>query len=596
MKYVVIVSALGLALTGCSASDASGANADLGNSASDMGAAADAGSCATIKVTPVQGTAPTTLTAVAQVSTGAKPTWSVSTPAGFITPQLDSSGLIATVQANDPGSYLFHVEFAGGSPCPGNGSALVVAPSALGQAYRVRLSPPASSQLPQQDKLITIYGDTPQTNADLILDAGGSFGGVLKSSTGAIAGEVQLFPQSGPEVRVAVGTNGSFSLPIRLDAMYRLLLIPKDAALAPHLIGPVDGATLATMSTIVGAGEPFSGVLHDPLAAPLSGARVALRAGVLPSGLGTSIVDGSFALRAEAGTYQLAAAADGWPEITLDGVVVVAGGSSVTLDQALTRFAVTLRVLRSDGLTPVAGAQVHLRSLPLAGAATITASDGPHSASGVARLERTTSSDGTLAVANLPAGTYDIFIETPDLGTAALDGTSGLRVVVSGAASIDLVLSARVPLTGHVRTPVGAVVAGARVRAIPKGAGPIVETTTLADGSYALALAKGVPVDLVIDPPASAALSSVRTHLGALDGALGGALPSTAEVMLGPGLQIGGNVLGPSAAPLGGVGIDVLCVSCGDSVPIAHGESNAVGAYTVSLPNPGLSVLDAGTD
>ena len=53
MKFVVIVSALGLALTGCSASDASGANADLGNSASDMGAAADAGSCATIKVTPV---------------------------------------------------------------------------------------------------------------------------------------------------------------------------------------------------------------------------------------------------------------------------------------------------------------------------------------------------------------------------------------------------------------------------------------------------------------------------------------------------------------------------------------------------------------
>jgi len=255
-----------------------------------------------------------------------------------------------------------------------------------------------------------------------------------------------------------------------------------------------------------------------------------------------------------------------------------------------------LRVLRSDGTTPVAGAQVRLRSLSIAGAATVIAPDGPHAAPGVARLVRTSAADGTLGAAKLPAGTYDVFIETPDLGTAALDGTSGLRIVVSAAASVDLVLGARVTLTGDVRTALGTPVAGARVRAVPVGAGPVRETMSTADGSYTLSLAKGVPVDLIVDPPLLSPLASSRQRIGASDGSLGGALPSTADVSLGAGLQIGGNVRGPSAAPLPGVGIDVLCVSCGDPTPIAHGESNAGGGYVVALPDPGTGALDAGTD
>ena len=114
MRAIMLLSAL--ALGGCASGDSAGANADGSWSASDLGVSYDAGSCATVKVTPVQGTAPTTLTAVAQVSTGAKPSWSVQTPSGIIAPALDSSELIATVQANAPGSYVFHVSFSGGLP------------------------------------------------------------------------------------------------------------------------------------------------------------------------------------------------------------------------------------------------------------------------------------------------------------------------------------------------------------------------------------------------------------------------------------------------------------------------------------------------
>jgi hypothetical protein len=564
----------------------------------DLGALGDLGQCTSVKVTPSMGTAPVTLTATALVSTGATPTWSVSTPSGVYVPmKQDASGLVVSWEATDPGTYAFRVEFASGYPCPGQGSALVIAPTSIGQPYRIRLTPPASSGLPQQDKLITVYGNTPQTDAELVLEAGSSFGGIMHAAAGPIAGEVQLLPMSGPEFDVAVDTSGSFALPIRLDGNYTVVLIPADPSLAPRAIGPMLGAALTSAQMTVDPGAPVSGIVHDESAAPLAGARIALRAGPVPSGLGTTAADGSFALRAEPGTYQFAAAAEGWPEVSFDGVAVTASGLSLTLDHVLTRNAVALRVLRADGLTPVAGAKVALRSGALTGAAQIDTGSGPQGIPGVARLVRTSAPDGSLGAMTLPSATFDVLVDASDLGGSVPEGTTGLHLVVSGAGAIDLLLAQHVALSGHVRDSAGKVVVGARVRAVVTGGSASVRSTvTDASGAYSLLVAAGVPVDLFVDAPPLAKLASSRVHLGASDGSMGGALPSGADVVLPPGLPIAGTVRGPSTAPLAGVGVDVLCLSCNDPTPIAHGESDATGAYQVSLPDPGVMHADLGTD
>jgi hypothetical protein len=578
---------------GCAAnSEGIDPNHDLGAS-SDMGFPNfDLGECAVVRVSPSNAVAPTTLTAVAQVQATSEPSWTVTGPSGGITPAfLDTSGLSVQVEADEPGTYTFRVQFASGYPCPGTSSAFVVAPSAQGKVYRLRLTPPGSAGLPQQDRLVTVYGGSPKTDQDLFLEQGTLWGGVLRNGTAAIAGEVHLLPVGAPELKVAVGASGSFSLPVRVDLTYRVLLVPKDPALAPRLLGPLAGADLFNASTTVGAGQPVSGVIRDELGTALSGAHVALRAGPLPSGLGDSALDGSFALRAEPGSYQLAAAADGWPDLLLDGVSVPQGGVTLGLDHALTRASVAFRVLGTDGVTPVAGARVRVRSLPVPGAATVTWPGGSAQATAVARLLRQSGSDGTLGAAQLPSGTYDVLIEPSDAGMP----TTGLRKIVSGSGPIDLVLAARVALSGVVRDENGLPVGSARVRLIGLAGTVLRETLTAGDGGYTILLDAGVPAELHVEPPVSAMLAAARVHLGSSDGALGQALPATTDVTLGAGLPIAGTVRGPNAAPLPGVAVDVLCLSCGDSTPLSHGESDATGAYRVAVPDPGFIALDAGS-
>ncbi len=171
-------------------------------------------------------------------------------------------------------------------------------------------------------------------------------------------------------------------------------------------------------------------------------------------------------------------------------------------------------------------------------------------------------------------------------------------MLVSGSAVDVRARASSVTLTGHVTDlDRSRASAGATVSVVPSGGvGPVAHRRPAdAAGSYSVALDAGVPVDLEIDPPSGALLCvrarpprrhrrHARRHAARR--------PSTSR--LPKGLQISGFVRGPNGAPLAGVTVDLLCLSCGDPTPLAHADSDFNRAYSVARPDPGLANVDGG--
>ena len=582
---LLLVSVLGA----CGASDGKngGTTAD-GGIRSDMGAASDGGiPCSTlVTLSASSAFAPSTLVAVAHVQTGATPSWTIGGPDGDVTPTyLDSGHFSVSIDAPSPGTYTFLLALSEG--CPGFASTVVMAPGGIVQPYRLRLTPPATSGLPQQDAIVNTFGNTPQLVADVTLLPGSALVGTLRGTAGAVAGQVVLQPQSGPPVLAQVGPSGAFSIPIRLDGMYQLSLLPLDAGLAPRIFGPIDGATLQAQvqSATLGAGVTVTGVVRDPALQPLAGAKVVLRRGALTSGVGVASSDGSYAVHAEPGLYDLAVSAPGWPGVTLGGIDV-ATGSTLGVDLTMTRAAVTLHVVAADGTTPIGGAKVTVTSSSLPNAAIVHTTSGDRAATGRVHLDAVAAADGTLTLLLAPAG-YDVLVDAGGVLT-------GRHLVIAGPSAPTVSAAASVTLAGLVSDESGAAVVGARVRARP-GSGPALETSTGSDGRYSLAgVPSGLAVTLEVVPPPGK-LASAQRALGVAS-QLGGTLPSMADVTLPRGLTFAGFVRSPSGSALPGVSIDVLCVSCGDATPLAHTDSSSGGGYTLYLPDPGVVDVDGGSD
>lgn len=584
---------LGLALVACGGSQGAASMTD-GGTGSDAGAAADSGVCNTLVTLSSTATlAPATIVAVAHVQTSATPTWTISGPGGLAAPTyLDTGHFSVYVDGTRPGTYTFALELSGGG-CPGAASTVLTAPGGVVQPYRLRLTPPSTSGLPQQDALVNTFGDTPQLVADVTLQAGSTLTGTLRGPGGAIAGQVVLQPQSGPAVLAQVGTSGAFSLPIRLDGTYQLALLPLDGTFAPRLLGPTDGASLQAQlaSAVLDGGVTVTGGVRDPSLQPIKGASVALRRGVLQTGLGISGADGTYTLHARPDTYDLAMSAPGWPDLVLSGVGI-ASASTLGVDLTMSRVAVTLTIVAADGVTPVAGAKVSVSSSTIASAATVHGAGGDRSAAGRLHVAATTAADGTMLLSLPPAG-YDVLLD-PGAASGGAGTITGRHLTVAGAVSQTLALGPTVQVSGLVTDGMGNAVVDARVRAVASS-GTAFETRSGADGRYMLtSLPNGVALALEVTPRVGT-LASVQRTLG--DPVhLGGTLPATADVSLPLGLTLAGVVRSPLGSPLAGVSIDVLCATCGDATPLYHTDTSASGGYTLYLPDPGFSNPDGGSD
>ena len=236
--------------------------------------------------------APTELTAVAEANTGSleMPVWNVSLADGStFTPTIVDkvSGLTVSFSAPVAGSYTFRVSFPNAG-CEGMSSIDVHSRNANQASYRLRVAPPETDGIPQQDLPLTVYGGMEKSDANLALVSGTPILSTLRGPGGTpTAGEVRLIADSGPDAVGLAGDNGTFALAVSADALYTPLLVPTGAnaaLLAPRLLAKANGLTLVGASFTVDAGQTVSGSVRDPANAAIAGAHVVLRNGLLPSG------------------------------------------------------------------------------------------------------------------------------------------------------------------------------------------------------------------------------------------------------------------------------------------------------------------------
>lgn len=571
--------------------DSSGGGGDMGAGGRDMGfASADMNSCATfIDITAEKPSAPALLTAFAMSSGGVEPSWTVlrtGDATASIPTATDSTKLRVQFKADRPGTWIFHVSFKAGA-CSGSNS--IPLGNSIGNTvyYIFRALPPESTGLPLTDVTVTLVGNSTQTK-DIGLTSGTPISGQLQSGGVGTPGEVRLIAETGPDAVATTNAQGSFTLAVQGSGMYTPLLIPKAPALAPRLGAKQMGVLLATADFSVGAGASVTGGVTDPGAANIAGVNAVLRAGALPSSAAKSDATGALTLHAEPGTYNLAFGSDTWPQGTLDGVVVPAGGTSLAIQYTVPRAAVGGSVVASDGTTAVANARVSISSRPLGTIATVTVGGVASPASGRVSRVVSTNASGALPAMQLPAGTYDVIVEPP-FGSS--DGLTAFTKVVGGASTWALQLQTRITLAGKIIGDKGQPVPNARVTAVEMvGLGAAPSSVTDAAGNYTIAgVDRGAPVTLLVEPDGAARLSGTRVPIAAGT--------TSADVVLAPGLLVDGKVIpAGSAAGLPAVEVDALCLSCGSATPLATSITDKDGKFFIYLPDPGEKIVDAGTD
>ncbi|MCU1279873.1 MAG: hypothetical protein JWM53_3419 [bacterium] len=577
------------ALAGCGDDATSAGAGDMAAGvAHDMGSSG----CAVVTVAAIDSlgmpktTAPARLVAAVQTSGFSGAQWTVmrTGDATSAVPMMsDSSNLRVQYDATLPGTYTFVVTFASRS-CVGMNSITLNNPVGVTKLYRLRALPPETSGFPLTDFSVTITGGTSMTQ-DLTLDHGTAVNGVLRSAGTATPGEVRLIADIGPNADAITDGSGNFALALQASGYYTPLLIPKVTTLAPHLGARDQGFNFVGGSFDVGAGATVSGTIVDGAATAIGGARVVLRAGALPSGPGTSNGAGAFTLHAEPATYTMSFGADDWPQGSIGGVVVPAGGAGVAIAYTVGRVAVGGKVVADDGTTPVPGARVTITSRPLGNVADVTVGGGA-AMPATGRVARVVTTDlaGALPAMQLPPGTYDVIIEPPG---PSMDGLTAATRVLAGAATWTLVLDKPVALAGTVSGSGGHGVAGARVTAVETaGLGAALSTVTDAAGHYMLLVDKGAPIELVVEPSPADKLAGARVPLPANAG--------SADVALGPGLEVSGVVRAPNTAPQPGVRVEALCFSCGSTTPLSTSISDSQGGYRIYLPDPGDIIFDGG--
>jgi hypothetical protein len=487
--------------------------------------------------------------------------------------------------AENPGVYEVSVDIAGADCSRASTMINVRAPGASSQTMRLRVLAPVTSPAPPYEKLVVIKGGAAAYLGLYNLDLGEPTDLMVLGPAGGVPAYLRFTPNLSPDTFVEAFSNATGSATERfLPGVYAVMAVPSVAGLAPSRAKSwVPGQLLR-----VDAGQAVTGTVRDPKNALLAGATVQLTLDGVPSTVATTAADGSFALRAAVPTSAV--------PVTVDVVPPAASGlPRLTATSQSFNLGMPLQIRYTSAPAPVdlggtavqrpdqsriAGARVTVVGT-LAAAGTITAGTSV-TATGDVRITAAADAGGTLLARLVPVAPLSSVIEdgTGVLAVVALDTTAG----VPARLTVPPLVAAPIMVSGAD----AAAAPGATLDLVPTGALGMASTVTLhfvADATGALQppprLPPGGHYELrLADPLARFA------PLFIADRAVEAIAPS---YQLSTGVRLGG-VVQRANVPLGGASVQILCNDCtgiAHDKPLVEVVSDAVGQFTLVMPDPG---------
>jgi hypothetical protein len=496
-----------------------------------------------------------------------------------------------------PGVYRIRAEASPG--CYADQTAFAELPEKRVLSYWVRVTPPRGWDLPPQDNITIFVGGSNAPAKTISLDRGVPVRiDPHDANNVAINSFIRV---SSPRSAVRFeghnkDTNTGFSPFLLPQFAYEVLLVP-DGPVAPALIYGRPQELVASMFKL----DPGIAVSGDIRAgagvgAPVSGARVLLRSGGLPSTIGITGGAGAFELRARPGTWSgviLPPPDSTLPEAQVQGISLDASAASLRFQwrpPANARLDVT--VTEPNGQPTARGIRLRIQaepgSLPDVGTALVGAQ--ALRASGFLRVDRSTGPGG-IATFAVPAGRYQA-IAVPPVGSTDLAITTALIEAGTGQPQ-RITLVRPVVIAGSV-LPAG-LSSGLQVVAIDaegSSAGESVSATIDEAGQFSLAVAPGRSYRLQIEPAQERKLP--RFFLGGVTATADMRLP---DLRIAEGVVFVGTLTFESSLVPGAV-VQVFCTGfapdCVDpdapqtdaARPVAETISDAAGRFQVHLPDP----------
>jgi hypothetical protein len=336
----------------------------------------------------------------------------------------------------------------------------------------------------------------------------------------------------------------------------------------------------------IGAGNVVTGVVTGPSGSGLSGAKVQLMSGIVPSTTATTAIDGSFSLResfasGSSVTVRVTpSSASGLPRLESTGTFNLSTSMQITYSASLATCDLSNTPVKRSG-SAQAGAKVTVVGT-LAGSSGSVAAGVTLAATGTVHVAATADGTGKLPSTLVPRAPLSAVVQlaTTDYAVSALDTST------CAATTIDA--PPQIVRTGTAKNASAAVLSGVNVEATPIGAlaaadAQTVSSTTDAGGGFSISLASGGFYDVrFVDPYARAARLL-------LPGIAAAGVPSTAT--LPTSLVISGKVsVSGTGQPIVGASIQLLCATCTGidaTRPIAQTASDGLSTYKLAVPDPG---------
>jgi hypothetical protein len=405
--------------------------------------------------------------------------------------------------------------------------------------------------------------------------------------------------------------SGPLSTRLNPNMAYDVLVIP-DGVVAPLVFRGSPGEIAQNPFTL-DPGIQVNGLVSSSKG-PLSGARVVLQDGIVPSTTGVAQASGQYDLRVRGGDRFAAVvippAHSGLPEARLppgSGLAIYdfpAGPRVLDFSwDTINTTNLDLTVTDSAGAPVNAAVRVRLASadnaFPRVGTLTLKVQSPSqpeqrfdYHPAGYVQEDGLSDARGAISFTNVPRGMYTATL-TPVDGSAAIT-TVPIDLTGPGRVTLSPRLARKIALSGKLQP--ARVTAGATVQALDPDADPALPSpTSVVDGAggYLLHLDPGRSYSLVVQAQPSTGLP--RTFLPPIVAPTKDTVQD--NITVASGLSVSGQVTG-AGGPVAGALVQAYCLglppSCLDLsthdttnvVPIAEAVSDDGGAYRLLVPDP----------